>query len=121
MDAAWHRALGFALTGTDVALGVQSSPDPAHLAAQLAEAGWPAERIADHARAIQASGGIWPHPIPDALRAGLGAAQLSAALGAARRALGLAALESRVAAPRSVLTADERRLLADAPPHHLPR
>lgn len=109
------------MTGTDLLVGVQRAPDAARLAADLVSAGWPPERVAAHARATLASGEAWPHPIPDALRAGLGAAQLLAALRRVRAELGLAALESRAPSRRSALDADERRLIADAPPHHLPR
>jgi len=119
--AGWHRALAFALTGVELPLGVQDRPDAPQLARDLAAAGWPPPSIAEHARARLAAGEPWPHPIPDALRAGLGAAQLQAALGRVRDDLGLAALEHRRPSRRSVLTADERRLLADVPPHHVPR
>ena len=118
--AAWHTALAFALVGEDLSLGVRPAPDIAALAAELSEAGWTPERVAAHARSVQEGGRPWPHPIPDALRAGLGAAQLFAALGRAREELGVAVLDPRPPSGRTALTADERRLLADVPPHHVP-
>ena len=56
-------------------------------------------------------------PVPDALRAGLGAAQLYAAIGGARERYGLEALTVLPPSRRTRLDADERRLLADVPPH----
>ena len=58
-----------------------------------------------------------PHPLPADLAAGVGAAQLWAGVAELRRRLGAGASEAGVAAPRP-LTADERRLLQDVPPHH---
>lgn len=118
MNAGWHRALGFALTGADLPLGVQEVPEPERLVSQLAEQGWDAARIGEVARARVASEQPWPFPVPDAVRAGLGAAQLHAALLSARTALGLEVLEVRRPARPRALTADERRLLADLPPHY---
>lgn len=119
MSGPWHRAIAFALTGTDADFGVQDAPDPATLVAELAERGWDAERIAAHARDVPGTE-PWPHPVPDALRAGLGAAQLHAAIGQARGRLGLEVLTVLPPSRRSRLTADERRLLGEVPPHHGP-
>lgn len=79
----WHRAIAFALTGSDLDLGEQEAPDLDVLVEQLDRNGWDADALGDHARAAAAAG-PWPHPVPDALRAGLGAAQLYAAIGGAR-------------------------------------
>jgi hypothetical protein len=114
----WHAALGYALTGTEPALPDAVRPDPAALVAELAGAGWPADRIAEHARATVAGGGVWPHPIPAALRAGCGAAQLAAALGAARQVLDLTTFETRAPSARRGLDRDEQRLMREVPPHH---
>ncbi|MDO5534925.1 MAG: hypothetical protein Q4F65_09760 [Propionibacteriaceae bacterium] len=113
MSTRWHAALAYALVGEELDLGVQETPDIATLVADLDAAGWVPDRVGEHARA-QA---LWPHPIPDAVRAGLGAAQLQAALGRARAALGLEVLTVLPPSRRSRLDADERRLLADVPPH----
>jgi len=115
----WHRALAFALVGVDLESAPRPSPDASVLAAELAAAGWTRARIAAHARSEFDAGRPWPHPIPDALRAGLSAAQLHAALGRARDELDLAVLDRRPPSSRTVLTADERRLMAEVPPHHV--
>nr|NLI50253.1 hypothetical protein [Propionibacterium sp.] len=120
MDAVgWHRALAFALTGVELPLGLQDRPDTEALLRELRSSGWSPESLADHARRRLAASETWPHPIPDALRRGLGAAQLLAALGEVRAALNVSVLEERGPSRRSALTADERRLLADVPPHHV--
>lgn len=111
----WHRAIAAALTGADLDLGVQDSPDVDALVAALSADGWPPERVREHA--FTASG-PWPHPVPDAVRAGLGMAQLHAAVRQARAAYGLESLDVRPPSRRTHLDADERRLLADKPPHH---
>lgn len=112
----WHRAIAFALTGADLELGDQPAPDLDVLVDQLGDQGWGAGTIAAHAREAAAVG-PWPHPIPDALRSGLGAAQLYAAIGGARARYGLEVLTVLPPSRRTALTADERRLLADVPPH----
>lgn len=112
----WHRAIAYALTGADLPLGGQAAPDLDAFARQLDEQGWDAERLGAHAREAAASG-PWPHPVPDALRAGLGAAQLHAAIAGARARFGLEVLTVLPPSRRTALTPDERRLLADVPPH----
>ena len=117
MSAAWHAALAWALTGEPMDLGVQDAPDVDELAGRLAARGWGAERVAAHAREASVAD-AWPHPIPDALRSGLGAAQLHAAIGRAREHYGLTVLTVLPPSRRTSLDADERRLLADRPPHY---
>lgn len=117
-DAAWHDALAYALVGERFDFGPLPAPDVPLLVGQLAALGWDAARIRRHALGVRATEAPWPHPIPDALRAGLGAAQLHAALGAVRDALGVAALDAQVST-RTTLNADERRLLNEVPPHHV--
>lgn len=112
----WHRAIAFALTGADLDLGEQQAPDLDLLVEQLSHRGWDADALGDHARAAAAAG-PWPHPVPDALRAGLGAAQLYAAIGGARERYGLEVLTVLPPSRRTRLDTDERRLLADVPPH----
>lgn len=113
----WHRALAFALTGAELDLDAQTAPDIADLVADLAKLGWDADAVGAHAREAAGSG-PWPHPIPDTLRSGLGAAQLYAALTEARARLGLEVLTVLPPSRRTRLDADERRLLADVPPHY---
>ncbi len=114
----WHAALGYALVGEELAPAETGRPDPEQLVAQLAAAGWDAGRIAAHAHDRAGAEQPWPHPIPDALRQGCGAAQLFAALGRARGLLGLMTLETRGPSARTRLDADEQRLLRDVPPHY---
>lgn len=119
---AWSAALAFALTGEELSLpesDAPDSPDVPGLVAALGASGWDAVRVHDHAVEVLAREEVWPHPIPDALRAGLGAAQLYAALGEARRALGVTVLEEKGPSTRTRLNADERRLMQDVPPHHI--
>lgn len=116
MNHPWHAAIAFALTGEALALGVQPAPDMAALVAQLDAAGWTTERIGAHAHGTLGHE-AWPHPVPDALRAGLGAAQLHAAIGRARAHYGLEVLVVLSPSRRTQLDAHERRLLADVPPH----
>lgn len=117
MSPGWHRALAFALTGERLDIAEQDAPRPAGLVAELSALGWDAEALAAHALAALARQEPWPHPVPADLRAGLGAAQLHAALGSVRAALGLEVLERRAPSNRTRLDADERRLVADVPPH----
>lgn len=114
----WQRALGYALTGQELGLAEGGGPDPTSLIEGLAAAGWTATRIRAHALGLVNDEVAWPHPIPARLRAGCGAAQLSAALGESRRLLGLLALETRPPSARTRLNADELRLLRDVPPHY---
>ena len=88
MNQPWHAAIAAALTGEELDLGVQPFPDPVALEHQLAAAGWSAARLLEHARATAAREEPWPHAIPEALRPGLGAAQLHAAIGRVLAAVG---------------------------------
>jgi len=89
------------------------------LASQMAADGWPAERVAAHARDTLAAGGVWPHPVAADLLADVGAARFQAALTDLRRHLGVWTLTTRPPSHRTVLNADERRLVAEVPPHHV--
>ncbi|WP_026925762.1 hypothetical protein [Granulicoccus phenolivorans] len=102
-EAAWHTALAYAVTGRDLALGLQARPDPAGLLAELRARGLEPDQQ--------------PRVIPARLRAGLGAAQLAAALTELRRLARVDGLEPRTPAPGRRLGEPERRLLADRPPH----
>ncbi len=118
MSARWHTALAYALTGEQLDLPEAEHPDASAVVAELSARGWDAARIGAHARALAEAGTGWPHPVPAALRQGCGAAQLAAALGAARQLLGLSTLETRPPSGRRRLNPDEERLLRDKPPHH---
>ncbi|SEQ92106.1 hypothetical protein [Microlunatus flavus] len=95
---AWHQALAYAVSGERrPELGVQEVPDLDVVAAALA------------GRTVGA------HAVPPDLREGIGAAQLAALVTALRARLDAGA--HPVLADRAP-DADERRLLADVPPHH---
>lgn len=113
----WQSALAFALTQQELPLPASAAPDPAGVVDALAQAGWSAERITEHAREVLAAEQPWPHPIPAALREGCGPAQLQAALVRVRALLDLETVAKRPPAAPRPLNADERRLMADVPPH----
>ena len=106
---AWHQALAYALTGHRFPeLGEQDAPDLDALAAFLR----PRLGVDVDPAALRCS-----HPLPADLGSGLGAAQLWAAVAELRRLLGSVPPQAEVTRSRP-LTADERRLLQDVPPHH---
>jgi hypothetical protein len=95
----WHQALVYAVTGElRPDLGRQHEPD----------LGAVVDAIGDRPRGA--------HPVPADLRAGIGAAQLTAVLTELRRRL--AAADPRPVLAERAPDAAERRLLADVPPHH---
>lgn len=105
---AWHQALAYAVTGRrHPELGRQARPDLPALALTL-RAGWPADP-AELRR---------PHPVPPDLAAGLGAAQLGAAVAELRTLLGLDRQPVVPVTADRPLTADEQRLSREVPPHH---
>jgi hypothetical protein len=118
VTARWQAALGYALTGCELALAEPGHPDPQALVAGLDAHGWPASRVGEHARERAAAEAAWPHAVPAALREGCGAAQLAASLRAARELLHLTTLEERLPSGRLKLNADEERLMREVPPHH---
>lgn len=107
----WHQALAYAVTGRLLPdLGLQEYADVAALAAELRlrVAGGQIQLLADSSVAT----------VPADLRAAFGAAQFAAAIASLRTALELDHT-ARTAPPLGrPLTAEERRLLADVPPHH---
>jgi len=108
-EPAWHQALAYAVTGRRFEqLGHQKAPDLDQLTAFLrAELGDTLESL------VLAEA----QPVPADLRAGLGSAQLWAALTELRRRLRAGAGPATVAVERP-LSPDERRLMQDVPPHH---
>ncbi|SDR87680.1 hypothetical protein SAMN04488543_0669 [Friedmanniella luteola] len=105
---AWHEALAYAVTGVRFDdLGRQPRPDLDALTALLRPRLGAEVDVAELTRA---------HPLPADLAEGLGAAQLGAALAELRRRL--TGPSPTVVAGERPLTADERRLLQDVPPHH---
>lgn len=108
MRGDWHAALAYALTGEEVDVPAAAAPDPDRLLADLAAAGWPRERLAVAARRRRV--------LPPEVLSALGAARFAATVADLRKRLD-AVGETRAPSPRRTLTADERRLLADRPPH----
>ena len=110
----WQAALAYALLGPPVRdLAEPGQPQIADLLAELG--GVDAVRRA--AIDLRASG-RWPHQVPANLMRGLGAAQFAAAWTAVLTSLGPLTTNPRPVVADRALTADERRLLADRPPHH---
>ena len=105
---AWHQALAYAVTGVRLeGLGRQLRPDLDVLTALLRPR---FETDLDPAELVRA------HPLPPDLADGIGAAQLWAAVAELRHRL--SGPVPAVVADERPLTADERRLLHDVPPHH---
>lgn len=97
----WHQVLVYALTG-------ERRPELGQ------------QRVADLDVVVAALQGrrTGAHAVPADLRSGIGAAQLAAVLAELRSRLAQEAGGQPVVRDR-VLSADERRLTEDAPPHHL--
>lgn len=110
----WHAALAYALLGPPIReLAEPGVPQIARLLDDLG--GVPAVRP----QVLAARGaGRWPYEVPADLRTGLGAAQYAAAWRALVGALGPLTTNARPVVTDRALTADERRLMADRPPHH---
>jgi hypothetical protein len=112
--ATWESCLAQALTGSAPTLpAAQSSSD---LLQALAALGWTKSAIRDRAQSAWAEGRPWPLPLPEA-SARFGAARWQAALAELRQELDLS-VTVVPPRPRRPLTADERRLLAERPPHY---
>ena len=110
----WHAALAYALLGPP-ARDLAESGVP-QLDRLLADLGGVAVVRAQVLAARAA--GPWPYEVPAELRRGLGAAQYAAAWRAVLGELGPLTTNARPVVADRALTADERRLLADRPPHH---
>ncbi|MEA5154496.1 hypothetical protein [Raineyella sp.] len=115
----WHRALGYALCGQDLAsLPDRPAPDPSALAAELAAAGWDRDALRRHVAQIRAAGSRWPHPVPAALTAGLSAAQFTATVRALSAEWELAPAHRQVRSAGGAAPAPgDDRLLRELPPH----
>jgi len=115
----WHQALAYAITGRrHPELGEQDAPDLRQLSRTLAAVA--PDPLAAHVRETLDAGRPWPHPVPNELMTGLGYAQFSAALAQLRSELGLTGLTGTAARVGTAqpLSAADRRLLDDVPPHH---
>src|SRR4051812_17766769 len=110
----WHAALAYALLGPPVRdLTEPGVPNAPRLLADLGGADT-VRRAVIAAR----DSGTWPFEVPAELTAGLGAAQYAAAWTSVLSALGPLTANARPVVADRALTAEERRLLADRPPHH---
>ncbi|MFW6597398.1 hypothetical protein ACQBAU_04235 [Propionibacteriaceae bacterium Y2011] len=116
----WHRAVAFALLGVDrPELGEQGSPDVAELLRSLDRTA-----VADARARAAAADEPWPYALPSELATGIGWARYGATLQRVRDALALdttivpaGAGDDDRSAGRRHPSAEERRLLADRPPH----
>ena len=107
----WHQALAYAVTGRLLPdLGLQDRADVDALAAELRQRAADGElQLLDNASAAS---------VPADLRTRLGAAQFTAALAGLRTALDLNRNPRTAPGSGRPLTAVERRLQAEVPPHH---
>jgi hypothetical protein len=110
----WATDLATSLVGESVDL-TGTSADARSVLAALDRHGWPAARIVALARERFEAEAVWPYPVSREVVAA-GPAQWYALVGEARTLLGLDGLE-QPRPTRTTLTADERRLLDDVPPH----
>jgi hypothetical protein len=112
--ARWATELASCLVGERVELP-QTAADAHAVLAALEDAGWGSQVIAAIAYDRFAAEEPWPFPVSrDVVAAG--PAQWYALVGQARTLLGLDG-EVRPPSTRTSLSADERRLLTDVPPH----
>lgn len=106
------------LTGADVLAGdAAEAREPTQIAAGLAAAGWPPERLAHVRDARQAAGQVWPL-LPSAEElGGWGLAQIHATTQQVLTELGLSPL-AVVRTGGGPLSPRDRALMAERPPHH---
>lgn len=110
----WQAALAYALVGPPVRdLTETGRPDVRRLLTELGGV----QVVVESVRTVRERG-PWPYEVPRELLRGLGAAQYAAAWTAVLDALGPLTANARPVVTDRALTADERRLLADRPPHH---
>jgi hypothetical protein len=114
MDDLVASRLGHAIVGVDVDLPPVGSP--AELLAALATADWDLDRIRTHAAERRRQGEPWPHPVPLAWLREYGAARWAATIGDVVTRIGTQT--STAERSERPLSTDERRLLAEVPPHH---
>jgi hypothetical protein len=109
-EPAWQQAVAYALTGRRYAeLEGRRGPDLDALVAFLQPRLGVELDLSELGR---------PHPLPEDLRQGIGAAQLWAAVAELRTRLVPPAPAPTTVLRGRPLTADERRLVEDVPPHH---
>ncbi len=110
----WAERVAYALVGTLLPMA-ETGPAPGLIVTELERHGWGRERIAQHVEELRAHGLPWPGPVPPQWVREAGPAQWQAVMSETLRLLSVddrGPVRARVA-----LTADDRRLLADRPPH----
>lgn len=108
-----------ALTGESLNFASVGAWNSAGFVRDLAALGWDRERLASVADEAAAQGRRWPFAVPPDEASLVGAAQLRAALDDVQARLELTGQTTPIVSQRTALTADERRLLQDVPPHYL--
>jgi hypothetical protein len=110
----WQAALAYALVGPpERELTEAGGPDVARLLHELGGSDVVREVVQ-----VARRSGEWPYEVPAGLREGLGAAQYAAAWSAVLATLGPTTANTQPVVTDRALTAEERRLQADRPPHH---
>ena len=115
MDVPWTARLALCLVGAEPDVG--SGAATGDVLATLERAGWDAAAVRGHAADRRAAGQPWPHPVPVTWLREYGPARWAATVADLVRRLELEA-DTAAPSPRRPLSSDERRLLADVPPHH---
>lgn len=100
------------------ALDIGVVTEPQQLLSRLADAGWDPVRIADVASQCRNNSVRWPFESENLADMGVGAAQFHAWVQACVRLLELDATNAGVRHATQALDAEDRRLLAERPPHH---
>lgn len=116
--AALFRAIGWALSGTDVVPPAQPVVRTPAVIGWLESQGWPAERLRQVRTDRMSAELSWPWALPDELAEGLAWAQFHALLTDVRAALGLSGLVSTPRARHRGRQPGDERLLREVPPHH---
>ena len=108
-----------ALVGPGVQLaGSRDDGTPQELLAELAAQGWDSSRIREARRECRALGRRWPVELPDERIRAVGFARFQAWMAECIRLLGIDSVDAGVRDAHMPLDAEDRRLLADRPPHH---
>ncbi len=94
-----------------------TASDVPSLVAELSALGWGTERIQQLRGERMEQRLPWPFPVAPELMAGVGFARFAALLADLREALGISGRLAASPAPERALNPDERRLVADRPPH----
>lgn len=119
MSERWFAALGWALTGVEVANEEPNRELQASaISSWLADAGWSSERVQQHRAQCQRDQVAWPHQVPDGWLGQGTAARFHALLTAVRAEMGVSGLRPTPRPAQRRWGEAERRLVAEVPPHH---